>query len=283
MTRILVTGATGFVGKQVIRALSKTESKITIVARKGKENQFSQFSNIESIISTTDIFAEEIDWWTQKCKNIDIIIHLAWYVEPGLYLNSTKNLDCTLGSLKLAKGAIKAGVKRFLSIGSCLEYDLSAGTLSVDTPLKPTTLYAKMKTELYLKLLHLMSSSNIQFLWCRLFYLYGENEDPRRLSAYLNLKLKKNEIAELSDGNQVRDFLDVVVAGKMIAEVALGKQTGPINICSEIPITVREFAEKIAEKYDKKNLLNFGSRPSNITDPPFVLGISNLESSKFKK
>ena len=69
----------------------------------------------------------------------------------------------------------------------------------------------------------------------------------------------------------------------MIAEVALGKQTGPINICSGIPITVREFAEKIAERYGKRNLLNFGSRPDNLTDPHFVLGVSNFEPSNFNK
>ena len=137
MKRILITGASGFVGKQVTRILSKTDSKITVIARNGKEDLFSGFSNIENIISTPDIFAEDIDWWLQKCKNIDIIVHLAWYAEPGLYINSKKNLDCLIGSLKLAKGAARAGVKRFIGIGTCLEYDLSLGALSINTPLKP--------------------------------------------------------------------------------------------------------------------------------------------------
>jgi nucleoside-diphosphate-sugar epimerase len=283
MKRFLITGATGFVGKQVIRILNKTDSKITIVVRDGKEGLLSEFLNIENIISTPDLFAEDADWWAQKCKNIDVIIHLAWYAEPGRYLNSKKNLDCLIGSLKLAKGAVKAGIKRLVGIGTCLEYDLSLGTLSVDTPLKPITPYADTKVALYSSLSNLLPLCAVEFAWCRLFYLYGEDEDHRRLMGYLHSKLEKNEVAKLSSGEQIRDFLDVAIAGQMIAEVALGKQTGPINICSGIPITVREFAERIADEYGKRNLLNFGSRPNNLTDPPYVLGVSNFQSSKFKK
>ena len=283
MKRILITGATGFVGKQVTHILSKTDSIITVVVRNGKEGLFSEFSNIKNIISTPDIFSEDIDWWTQKCKNIDLIVHLAWYAEPGKYLDSKKNLDCLIGSLKLAKGAVRAGVKRFIGIGTCLEYDLSIGVLSIDTPLKPTTPYADTKVALYSSLSHLLPLCDIDFAWCRLFYLYGDGEDKRRLMGYLHSKLEKGEVANLTKGEQVRDFLDVTIAGQMIAEVALGKQIGPINICSGTPITVREFAEKVADRYGKKNLLNFGSRPDNLSDPNFVLGVSNFEPSKFKK
>jgi dTDP-6-deoxy-L-talose 4-dehydrogenase (NAD+) len=118
-----------------------------------------------------------------------------------------------------------------------------------------------------------LPSQGIEFLWCRLFYLYGEREDPRRLISYLRSTLAGGKPAELSSGSQIRDFLDVAEAGQMIAENALGNQQGAINICSGIPVTVRQIAEKIADEYGRRDLLKFGARPDNLVDPPCVVGV----------
>ena len=88
----------------------------------------------------------------------------------------------------------------------------------------------------------------IELTWCRLFYLFGEGEDPRRLVPYVRAKLKAGEPAELSSGTQIRDFLDVREAGRMIVETALGPVQGPVNICSGQPVTVRQIAEAIADE-----------------------------------
>jgi dTDP-6-deoxy-L-talose 4-dehydrogenase (NAD+) len=175
--------------------------------------------------------------------------------------------------LRLAEGAIAAGVRRFIGIGTCFEYDLSAGHLAVETPLNPTTPYAQAKADAFLALTRLLPPHDLAFAWCRLFYLYGEGEDARRLVPYLHARLKAGEPAELSSGTQVRDFLDVREAGRMIAEAALGARQGPINICSGSPVTVRALAERIADEYGRRDLLRFGARPDNFTDPPVVVGI----------
>jgi len=273
--KILVTGGTGFVGQQVVRALSGNDIELRLIVREGKEKQPTTLTEEFDIVTTKDLFAESVDWWVNQCKGIDTVVHLAWYAEPRKYLESTKNLDCLVGSLHLAKGAVQAGVKRFIGIGTCFEYDLTPGILSVDTPLKPITPYADAKTALYLALSHWMPMHSIEFAWCRLFYLYGEGEDVRRLVPYLRAKLENEEQAELTSGKQIRDFLDVVDAGRAIAKVARGDQTGAINICSGIPITVRQLAEQIADEYGRRDLLSFGARPDNIVDPPCVVGIPN--------
>ena len=113
----------------------------------------------------------------------------------------------------------------------------------------------------------------IEFVWCRLFYLYGEGEDERRLVPYLRSKLKAGEPAELSSGTQIRDFLDVCEAGRMIVEAALGTVQGPVNICSGAGVTVRALAEQIADEYGRRDLLRFGVRPDNLVDPPVVVGV----------
>jgi len=81
------------------------------------------------------------------------------------------------------------------------------------------------------------------------------------------------EPAELSSGSQVRDFLDVREAARMIVDVALGSQEGPVNICSGKPVTVRELAERIADDFGRRDLLRFGARPDNPVDPACVVGV----------
>ena len=271
--KILITGATGFVGRQIVKALSKSDVRIVPVVRSGKELTFQGLDNIARVVSSPDIFQEATDWWAEQCEGVDIVIHAAWYAEPGKYLQSSKNMDCLIGSLNLAKGAVIAGVKRFVGIGTCFEYDLSDGVLSKDTPLRPLTPYAGAKAALYMGLSHWLSEQSVEFAWCRLFYLYGEGEDKRRLVPYLHKQLAKSEVVELTSGKQIRDFLDVTEAGWMIAEVALGEQHGPINVCSGVPITVRQLAEQIADEYGRRDLLKFGARPNNLVDPICVIGV----------
>ena len=273
---ILITGGTGFVGKQVVRVLSEQGLSLRLVVRKGYKNLAPLFASNCELIETDDLFSESVEWWAGQCAEVDTVLHLAWYAEPGNYLQSELNIDCLQGSLNLARGAIQAGARRFIGVGTCFEYDLSAGMLSVDTPLKPSTVYADAKAALFMTLSHWLPKQSVEFAWCRLFYLYGEGEDSRRLVPYLRSKLEKAEPAELTSGKQIRDFLDVADAGRMITDVVLSDQTGPMNICSGTAITVRQLVEEIADEYRRRDLLVFGARPDNLLDPPCVVGIPNV-------
>ncbi|MFA6222167.1 MAG: NAD(P)-dependent oxidoreductase [Desulfomonilaceae bacterium] len=274
--RVLVTGATGFVGRQIVRSLAAQGADIVAVVREGKVSQVEALPRITGVTSTPDAFAESPDWWARVCKGVDTVIHAAWYVEPGKYLQSPKNLDCLSGTLNIARGVVQAGVRRFVGVGTCVEYDLELGVLSVVTPLKPLTPYAAAKAAAYMALSQWLPGQSVEFVWCRLFYLYGEGEDERRLVPYVRAKLAAGEVAELTSGKQIRDFLDVVEAGRLIAKSAIGTQQGPVNICSGVSITVRQLAEQIADEYGRRDLLKFGARPDNSLDPPCVFGIRNL-------
>lgn len=277
MTRVLITGANGFVGRQIIRSLDALGIDLMPVVREGKAHEVSDLLSIKRIITTKDLFAEDEDWWEDKCKDVDIVIHAAWYVEAGKYQDSSKNIDCLIGSLNLARGAAKAGVGRFLGLGTCAEYDQSQGVLTVETPLKPLTTYAAAKASLFTTLSQWLPRQNIGFAWIRLFYLYGEGEDQRRLVPYVRSQILKGDYVDLTSGQQVRDFMDVAEVGKSIAEIGLTDQIGPINICSGIPITVRQLVESIAGEYGRKDLLRFGAREDNPYDPPSVIGVSNVQ------
>lgn len=273
--KVLLTGATGFVGKQILRALSEAGASVRAVVREGSENRLPDDVSIEKVVTNPDIFSESAAWWQAACEGIDTVIHAAWYAEPGQYLQSPRNLDCLEGSLEMAKGAAEARVRRFIGIGTCFEYDLSLGMLKTDAPIRPTTPYAGAKAATFMALSQYLPLRHVDFAWCRLFYLYGEGEDARRLVPYLHQKLSAGEPVDLTSGNQIRDFVDVAEAGRQIAAVALGETKGPVNICSGIPITVRQMAERIADEYGRRDLLRFGARPDNLIDPPCVVGVKD--------
>lgn len=272
MKKILITGGTGFVGRQIVRSLSKKNVEITLVVRTGKENTVKNVPSVKKVIASQDIFVENQHWWANVCQGIDTVIHAAWYVEPGQYLGSEKNVDCLIGSLELVRGAASAKVARFIGVGTCFEYELSESRLSIRTPLKPLTTYAAAKTSLFTFCSAYLPSRGTDFTWCRLFYLYGEGEDERRLVPYVRGKISKGDTAELTEGKQIRDYMNVSKAGDQIAEVALGMEVGPVNICSGLATTVREIAENIAKEYGRPDLLSFSKKAENINEPPCVLG-----------
>ena len=95
--------------------------------------------------------------------------------------------------------------------------------MKTDTPLAPNTLYAACKASAFQVLRFFLSAEDMGFAWCRIFYLYGELEDERRLLPYIRRQLEAWQEVLLTRGNQVRDFLDVKDAARMIADVALGR------------------------------------------------------------
>ena len=279
MTTVLLTGASGFVGRQVMTALLARNVNVRLILRAGREPPRFGSIDAKSIIWSDDVFAQQDEWWDQHLTGIDTIIHCAWYAEPGQYLQSEKNLVCMNGTIRMATAAARNSVTRFVGIGTCFEYDLDKGFLDIDTPLRPQSIYAGTKAATYLVLNQLLKLYGVSFSWARLFYLFGEGEDRRRLFPFVHEKLQGGLEVELTEGTQIRDYLDVKEAGEQIAQLALSSHQGPANICSGTPQTVRQICESIADQYGLRHLLKFGKRPPNITDPPCVVGVRTKPSN----
>ncbi|MBI1172829.1 NAD-dependent epimerase/dehydratase family protein [bacterium] len=276
MTRVLLTGATGFVGAQVLRHLVAAGAEVTVTLRPGAALP----DGAAGAVHSPDLFAEDARFWAKACDGHDAVTHVAWYAEPGKYLHSPLNLDCLAGTVRLAQGAAAAGVRHFSGIGTCFEYDLTTAALArhealpTNAPLAPATPYGAAKAAVWLALSRNLTGLN--FAWCRLFYLYGAGEDPRRLVPYVHQRLAAGLPVELTSGQQWRDFLDVAEAGRQIAEVTLQGLEGALNICSGRPVTVAGLAAGIAESYGRPDLIRLGARPDRADDPPYVVGLPSL-------
>jgi dTDP-6-deoxy-L-talose 4-dehydrogenase (NAD+) len=270
---ILLTGASGFVGRQLWKVLHQRAVTVVPVVRTGKADSFGAEPPPSSVVTTSDLFCEGDDWLRRACSGVDTIIHAAWYVEPGKYLLAPQNLDCLVGTLRLARAAAQAGVRRFVGIGTCFEYGFSAEPLSTQTCLRPSTPYAAAKAAAFMSLSQWLPTNNVEFAWCRLFYCYGEEKNPKRLFPYVRSRLAAGLPAELSNGDKVRDYIDVRQAAEMIADVALGGGVGAFNICSGKGRTLREIVEQIADEYDARSLLRFGARLDQVAEPLSIIGV----------
>ncbi len=232
--KVLLTGATGFIGFHVAAVLEQAGHEVTTLGR--------------DLLSPGFRFPR---------SQFDICLHLAWYAEPGKYLDSPLNQQWVTASLRLAQ---EVNTQRFVAIGTCIERE-------------STTLYAQCKLELFEKLQQL----DTPVAWPRLFYQYGPREDPRRLVPYIIQSLLRGQPAELTPGEQVRDFLHVEDVARAIVAVAESNLTGAVNIGSGQPITVRALAGQIGAIIGRPELLKFGARPYAPGDPlPIVADNTRL-------
>jgi len=256
---ILITGASGFIGKKLVYLLLKKKFKIKAIVRKSSklDKKFND-KNITKVF-TNNIFKNNSNWWSKVLKDVSVVVHLAWYVKPPNYLESKKNMECMNGTLTLAKACAQSKVNKFLGVGTCLEYDLTAmKKIDIHHSLRPLNLYSSCKVKTFFLLNNLFKKTKTNFSWLRLFYVYGKEDYSQKLIPYLHNNLSKNKKVIIQNGNFVRDYIHVNKVVKKILKIVLKKNNENIyNICSGKPITIKKIAIKIAKKYKKENLLKF--------------------------
>jgi nucleoside-diphosphate-sugar epimerase len=268
--KVLVTGATGFIGSQVVRALLAGGGSVRAVARAGASRE--RLSEVADRIewAEADLFAGAIPDRAALCSGLDLCVHAAWYAVPGKYLEAPENVECVAGSLALLEALVDAGVPRAVFVGTCFEYDFDHGWLSESTPVKPASLYAACKAATRLVAEQIARARDLSFCWVRPFYQYGPYENPRRLVPYVIDALLRGRVAEVTRGTQVRDYLHVADVGSAIAAAATSDLAGCVNIGSGVPVTVRDVVTTIASILGCEDRVRFGARPDPLADPPFV-------------
>ncbi|WP_339762616.1 NAD(P)-dependent oxidoreductase [uncultured Hoeflea sp.] len=277
---MLVTGASGFVGTQIVNRLADKGHDLRLVCRPPSARRLASRFADATILECEDLFAQSAGDWAESCRGADAIIHAAWYVDPADYLDSEKNAACVSGTFRMAQGAVRAGVGHFVGIGTCMEYALPSERLDINAPTGPSTVYGGCKLATFDILDHFLRSTQVDFSWCRLFYLFGEGENEKRLYPYLKRCLEAGETARLGAGTQLRDYMDVAEAGARIADVIDTGQVGAINICSGLPVSIRQFAESVADRYGRRDLLEFGTHQPHPRDPSAVVGVPNFAGAE---
>ena len=260
--RVLVTGANGFVGRHVVSALLQRGIDLVLVVRSDREIPDAFINSGSQVVSTSDLFEEDGRWWARTSEGVDTFVHAAWYTNPHDYMTSEQNWHCEAGTVRIAGALGNSWVRRFVGLGTCLEYRQTGAVLTTETELRPVSPYAKAKTQTYQRLLPIFTEANIEFAWCRLFYIYGPGEHESRLVPYLRREIGQGRAAQLQNPMQVLDFLDVRDVAERIVEVALSGETGAFNICSGVGTTVVELSLRIAQEFGRPELV-LATNPSS--------------------
>jgi nucleoside-diphosphate-sugar epimerase len=259
VSRILITGASGFLGRHCVQILATKGHDVHAVSRRRQpELALPGLTWHERSLllagCPTDIVAEVKPEW---------LLHLAWYTEPGKYWEAQENIEWVRASLELFHAFAEQGGSRLVGAGSCAEYGAMSGECEENkTPLLPTSLYGVSKHGLE-RILHSWSlRRGLSSAWGRTFFLYGPHELPSRVVAYVVLSLLRGEPALCSPGTEVLDFTHVADVASAFVALLESKVQGPVNIGSGNPVSLRCALEEIGRQLGRLDLIQFGARES---------------------
>jgi nucleoside-diphosphate-sugar epimerase len=268
--KVLVTGATGFVGRHVVAALLGRGHTVIAVARtQEKARALPWFGKVEFV--ECDVFSEPD---RMLAGNPEVMVHLAW---PGLpnykdMFHLEQNLPA---DLRLLGHAAAAGVKRLVVAGTCLEYGLQHGPLAPMTDTRPITPYGLAKDTLRKSLQMMQTRQPFALQWIRLFYMFGEGQNPGSLLAQLDRAIaEKQPVFNMSQGDQLRDYLPIEGVARCFADAVENPAVdGVINCCSGKPVSVRELVERRCAERGSSIRLNRGHYPYPDYEPLAFWGI----------
>jgi nucleoside-diphosphate-sugar epimerase len=282
--KILVTGATGFIGRHVITELLKNDY-LEIIAtslNQQKAKTFDWYPRVQYI--PCDLRQPNADVYN-LFNQPDILIHLAWQGLPNYQerYHFEENLPANYAFLK---NMVAGGLKQLTVTGTCFEYGLQNGCLGEETLPRPVTNYALAKDTLrkFIEAL-LIDYPAVTFAWLRLFYMFGPGQNPKSLFGQLEqARLNQKPMFNMSGGEQLRDYLPIERMAGYIAQLGLSADaSGIINVCSGQPVSIRNLVEKWLENKEATLKLNLGYYPYPSHEPMAFWGNNQKLSALLAK
>jgi len=278
--KILVTGATGFIGSHVVEALLKDGHEVvatsTNLEKARLASWYEQVTYVTFDISQQGAASEERASLYDYFHQPDQLIHLAWegVSDCAGMVHIERNL---ISHYRFLKKMVEGGLTRIAVTGTCLEYGFKTGMLSETDLPEPHVSYAIAKDALRRFLMELQKKMDFSIQWVRLFYMYGKGQHSRSLLAQLETAIKNgDESFNMSGGEQERDYLPVEkVAEYLVAIASKGKKNEVYNCCSGTPISVRQLVEDIIAAKGSSIKLNLGFYPYKDYEPMRFWGNTN--------
>ncbi len=263
--RVLLTGASGFVGREVVPQLLGAGAEVHTLGR-------SSVDRAGVIHHPADLLAG-VDRGMVQAIGASHLLHLAWEAKPGFW-EASENLDWVAASIGLVRAFVAGGGQRAVIAGSCAEYDWTgSGRLEEATsPILPATLYGTAKASLHTVLAKAAPGLGLSLAWARIFFPYGPGERPERLLGSLLEAAHRGSVAKVSEGSQRRDFIHVEdVAAAMVAILGAPVE-GVLNVASGEATTVRHFVELASQAAGSADRVSYGAIPARPDDPPLIKG-----------
>ena len=269
MKRVLVTGATGFIGRHSLAPLAALGYEVHAVASRG---------------APRDAEAPGVEWHGADLLDAarvsslvaevrpSHLLHFAWYAAPGKFWTSPENLRWVQASVGLLRAFAEGGGKRVVAAGTCAEYEWGGEEPCSEaaTPLRPSTLYGACKHAWRIVLEAYAAQEGLSAAWGRVFFLYGPHEHPDRLVSSVIRSLLRGEEARCTHGRQVRDILHVADVAEAFVALLDGDVRGAVNVGSGRPVTLGEVVTRVGEKLGRAELIRLGAVEVRAGEPHVI-------------
>ncbi len=265
--RVLLTGATGFIGRNALDVLLDRGHEVHAVSRRSPSPR-------EGVSwHEADLLAENAASTLVREAQATHLLHMAWYALPGRFWSAPENERWIGASLRLLRAFGKAGGQRAVIAGTCGEYAWGAEVMREnDTPLEPATLYGACKHATHVAARAVADQLAISLAWGRVFFLYGPGEHTDRLVSSVARGLLAGEEVPTTDGLQRRDFMHVHDVASAFVALLFAEVRGPVNIASGRAVAVRDVVTLIAERAGGLERVRFGVLARRAGEPAIIAG-----------
>lgn len=265
MKKVLLTGASGFVGRHCVAPLRARGYEVHAVSHGGPDGVGSDGTHWHR----ADLLDRPQALRLVESVSPTHLLQVAWYAVPGKFWASSENFRWVEASLNLFEAFEAAGGRRLVVAGTCAEYSWAGEGLCSEaaTPLAPATLYGACKHALHVMLEAFARRSGLSYAWGRIFFPYGPHDHAEKLVAYAVRSLLRGEPVNCTHGRQVRDFLYVEDVGAALAALLDSEVAGAVNVASGEGTALKDVLERAAALTGRRSLLRMGTLPAPEGEP----------------
>ncbi len=278
MTKVFVTGANGYIGSHVVKALCDAGAEVVACDfQSGRIDGRAEFRAVDVLAraADADLFRD--------AGNPDAVVHLAW--SDGFNHGADGHLNNLPRHYAFVKNMIDAGVKSVSVMGTMHEIGYWDGEVNAATPCNPMSLYGIAKNALRQAVLTYAKGKAVSVKWLRAFYITGDDAANHSVFAKILQMAQEGKTSfPFTTGENKYDFEDIRTLARQIAAASVQNEIGGIiNVCSGRPVSLKEKVEEFIAKNGLNIRPEYGAFPSRPYDSPCLYGNADLIAKIMKE